>query len=94
MGSRIQLFWRSQIAGWIAPAIFTSPLKRVILENIPGSIAISLYRDAVGFLQTIGMREIYCRVHGENASKLQLAELVILIPLVCELAVSIFILAS
>jgi hypothetical protein len=63
--SRINLtsFWRFQLLGWAAFTLFSFPLKWVLLESVPGSILISLYRDGLGFMLTVGMREIYRRVN-------------------------------
>ena len=61
--SRVPLFWKLQIGGWAAFAIFSFPLKWVVLETVPGSVVVSLYRDGLGFLITIGMRELYRRLY-------------------------------
>ncbi|MGC1481599.1 MAG: histidine kinase [Chthoniobacterales bacterium] len=61
--SRVSLFWKLQIGGWTAFAIFSFPLKWVVLETVPGSVIVSLYRDGLGFLMTIAMREIYRRLY-------------------------------
>jgi len=90
---KTSLFWRFQLGGWLVFSIFSFPLKWVILENIPGSIAISLYRDGLGFLLTLGMRKIYRRVQGEKVSKLQLAGLVMLVSLIGGLVLTFFSLA-
>lgn len=61
--SRLPLFWRFQLGGWIAFTFFSFPLKWFMLENVPGSVLVSLYRDGLGFIITLGMREIYRRVY-------------------------------
>ncbi len=70
---RLPLFWRFQIAGWLAFIVFTFPLKWVVLENFPGSVLVSAYRDGVGFFLTLGMREIYRRVSDAHPSPARLA---------------------
>lgn len=62
-GLSIPLFWRFQLGGWIAFAIFSFPLKWVVLESVPISLLVSVYRDTLGFILTSGMREIYKRVY-------------------------------
>jgi len=74
--AQLPLFWRFQLIGWLAFSVFSFPSKWVILENIPESVVVSIYRDGVGFLITIGMREIYRRVYHEKMSMVSLAVLV------------------
>ena len=93
MGSRASLFWRFQLAGWLALTIFTFPLKWVILESIPGAVLISCYRDGLGFLLTIGMREIYRRGYRKKMSKTGLAVMVIVVSLLGGLILTFFSLA-
>jgi hypothetical protein len=66
---RIPLFWRFQLVGWLAFTIFSSPSKWVMLETIPTSVLVPLYRDGLGFLITIGMREICRRCYSEKIPK-------------------------
>lgn len=73
---KIPLFWRFQLAGWLAFTIFSFPSKWVMLETFPDSVLVSLYRDGMGFLITIGMRELYRRVYHEKMSMVSLAALV------------------
>jgi two-component system LytT family sensor kinase len=70
---RLPLFWRFQISGWLAFIVFTFPLKWVVLENFPGSVVVSAYRDGIGFFLTLGMREIYRRVYDARPSPARLA---------------------
>ncbi len=65
--SRIPLFWRVQIGGWLAVSIFTFPLKWISLEDIPSSALVSLFRDGMGFFVTAAMRQIYLRFNWEPA---------------------------
>jgi len=73
---RIPVFWRFQLASWLVFTIFLFPSKRVMLETIPASILVSLYRDGLGFLITIGMREIYRRSYHDKVTKVGLVALV------------------
>jgi hypothetical protein len=66
---RIPLFWRFQLVGWLAFMIFSSPSKWVMLETIPTSVLVPLYRDGLGFLISIGMREICRRCYSEKIPK-------------------------
>jgi hypothetical protein len=79
---RIPLFWRFQLGGWIVFTVFSFPLKWVVLETVPGSLLISLYRDSVGFLLTLGMREIYRRVYRAQTPVIWVTVVVILVSLV------------
>lgn len=64
--NHIPLFWRFQLSGWIAFCIVSFPLKWIVLEDIPGSLLVSLYRDGLSFVLTVGMREIYRRFYRRN----------------------------
>lgn len=70
------LFWRFQLGGWLAFTIFSFPSKWVMLETIPATVLVSLYRDGIGFLITIGMREIYRRFYNTKMTKAALVALV------------------
>lgn len=61
--TQLPLFWRFQIAGWLAFIVFTFPLKWIVIENLPGSVVVSAFRDGAGFFLTLGMRKIYRRVY-------------------------------
>ncbi len=73
---RLPLFWRFQIAGWLAFIVFTFPLKWVVLEDFPGAVVVSAYRDGLGFFLTLGMREIYRRVYDAHSSSMRIAFIV------------------
>lgn len=62
--SNLPLFWKFQILGWLAFVVFSFPLKWVVIENVQGSVLVSLYRDGLGFLLTVGLRQIYRRIHS------------------------------
>lgn len=64
--SRISVFWRFQLGGWFAYLIFSLPIKWAVVENFDGSLLVSLYRDFLGFMLTLGMRVVYRQIdHGE-----------------------------
>lgn len=62
----LPLFWRFQLGGWLAFTVFSFPLKWVVFETMPSSVVVSLYRDGLGFILTLGMREIYRRVYSRK----------------------------
>ncbi len=70
---QLPLFWRFQITGWLAFIVFSFPLKWVVLEDVPGSLFVSAYRDGLGFFITLGMREIYRRVYETQPSPMLMA---------------------
>ena len=90
---RIPLFWRFQLGGWLAFTIFSFPSKWVMLETIPASVLVSLYRDGLGFLITIGMREIYRRFYNTKMTKATLVALVGGVSLLSGLILTLFSLA-
>ena len=90
---RIPLFWRFQLGGWLAFTIFSFPAKWVMLETIPASVLVSLYRDGLGFLITIGMREIYRRCYHEKMTKTALVALVGGVSMMSGLILTLFSLA-
>lgn len=87
---RIPLFWRFQLGGWLAFSVFSFPSKWVMLETIPASVLVSLYRDGLGFLITIGMREIYRRCYHDKMTKAALVGLVGGVSLVSGLILTLF----
>ena len=90
IGDRIPLFWRFQLGGWLAFTIFSFPSKWVMLETIPASVLVSLYRDGLGFLITIGMREIYRRCYHDKMTKAALVGLVGGVSLVSGVILTLF----
>jgi len=87
---RIPLFWRFQLAGWLAFSVFSFPSKWVMLENVSESVVVSIYRDGMGFLITICMRELYRRVYHEKMSMVSLAALVTGVSLGSGLVLTLF----
>lgn len=61
-----------------------------MLETIPASILVSLYRDGLGFLITIGMREIYRRSYHDKMTKVGLVVLVAGVSLASGLVLTLF----
>jgi len=90
ISDRISLFWRFQLGGWLAFTIFSFPSKWVLLETIPASVLVSLYRDGLGFLITVGMREIYKRCYHEKLTKPALVALVGGVSLLSGLILTLF----
>lgn len=58
----IPLFWRFQIGGWIAYGLFSIPVKWSIFGSMVG-VTVSLYREVLGFLLTLGMYLVYRRIY-------------------------------
>ncbi len=63
IGSYTPSFWRIQIVGWAGYALISLPVKWVIFGTLDGVI-ISLYREIIGFLLTLGMYPVYRWVYG------------------------------
>lgn len=80
--ARIPVFWRFQLAGWLAFILFSFPLKWVVLGDVRGSLLVSIYRDGLGFLLTIGMREIYRRIDQRHPPLHWIAVSVIVVSLI------------
>lgn len=62
--SRLSLFWRIQLCGWTGHFLYAYPLKWITLEDHSDTLIIALYRDGLGFVGTLLMREIYRRIYG------------------------------
>ena len=60
--SRIPLFWRLQILGWILFGFLTMPLKVGAFGSISYSVIISLFREPLGLLLTSLFRLAYRRI--------------------------------
>lgn len=57
--SKLSMFWRFQIAGWMTFVIVTFPLKLVLFGGADTALTISLVRDGSSFLLTLALRRIY-----------------------------------
>jgi sensor histidine kinase YesM len=86
-------FWHFQLVGWAAFSLFSFPLKWVILEDVPGSVIVSLYRDGLGFLLTLGMREIYRNPYWLRLQPAIIAGLVLMVSLIGGTILTLFTLA-
>ncbi len=61
--SRVPLFWRFQIGGWLGHFLYAYPLKWVTMEDWSDTFWVALYRDGLGFTFTLLMRGIYQRIY-------------------------------
>ncbi len=57
--SRLSLFWRFQIAGWIAYSIFSFPIIFWQTGTVSSALFLSLIVNGVSFLLTLGLRRIF-----------------------------------
>jgi len=48
--SRIPLFWRCQLMGWLAFTVLSLPLRMAILGGTTSAAIVALYRDGLAFL--------------------------------------------
>jgi signal transduction histidine kinase len=58
---RTPLFWRFQILGWCGWTLFAMPLKFGRYEDLAVAFWIGLSQEFLGFMMTLGLREIYRR---------------------------------
>lgn len=56
-------FWHFQIGGWMTYALISIPMKWAIFGSMAG-VTVSLYREVLGFLLTLGMYFAYRRIYG------------------------------
>lgn len=57
-------FWRFQIAGWVAFAIVTLPVKLIAFPTLAAVVAMTLIREPLGFLLSCALRLYYRRLTG------------------------------
>ncbi|MBE2204072.1 MAG: histidine kinase [Chthoniobacterales bacterium] len=74
------LFWKCQIGGWLVFIILSFPNKIALFGSVPAAF-ISLYRDALGFLWTWGMYEIYRRISYRQTGVARVIALVTILSL-------------
>ena len=74
---RTPLFWRFQILGWSAWALFTLPLKFGRYEDLGTAFWIGLAQEFLGFAMTLGLREIYRRTRVARFGVWVLAPLIV-----------------
>ena len=58
---RIPLFWRFQIGGWLVFVIFGFPFKLAAFSSVTYVVCMTLFREPLGVLMTMGMRQAYWR---------------------------------
>ena len=57
----LPLFWRVQIAGWLAFSVLSIPVKAPFF-GMEKAIVVTVLREPLGFLFTIGLRWLYLRL--------------------------------
>lgn len=63
---KMPLFWRFQLAGWVAFAIASFPLKYTLAGSLRGALLLCAIRDGGGFVLTLGLRVIYRAFWSNN----------------------------
>ena len=71
--SHLPLFWRFQIIGWLAFAVFTLPLKASAFGSVEYAVVVVLLREPLGLLLTSGFRLVYRRMDIRAHPPAQLA---------------------
>lgn len=66
MLSKLSLFWRFQMFGWVAFIGLTFPTKLFVYGNVPAAIGSFFLRDGVCFVLTLLMRGIYRRIYRKH----------------------------
>ena len=67
IGTRFPVFWRYQLAGWLAFEVIAILLTAVTLGSFWSAVVTSVVREGTAFLLTVGMRPFYRRVYHERA---------------------------
>jgi LytS/YehU family sensor histidine kinase len=80
MGSRLSVFWQCQLWGWAAFVILSFPVKIVLFGSVRGAL-ISLNHEALGFLFTIGMYQIYRRISYQQVSLIGIITIILILSL-------------
>ena len=75
--SYVSPFWRVQIIGWLAFAVFTLPLKISAFGSVEYAILVLVLREPLGLLLTSGFRLIYRRMDIRRHPVAQLAACVV-----------------
>jgi hypothetical protein len=78
---RTPLFWRFQILGWCGWTFFAMPLTFFHYEHIATAFWAGIAREVLGFLVTLGLREIYSRSGVRRLDVWLLAPLIVAISL-------------
>lgn len=79
---RIPLFWRFQIGGWLVFVIFGFPFKLAAFSSVTYVVCMTLFREPLGVLMTMGMRQAYERLGLSPGRPVRLAGWVLFICLV------------
>jgi two-component system, LytTR family, sensor kinase len=79
---RTPLFWRFQILGWLGWTLWAMPLTFAHYEDISVAFRMGMLHEALGFLITLGLREIYLRSGMTRIDMWVLAPLIVGISIV------------
>jgi hypothetical protein len=66
MRSKLSLFWKCQIAGWVAFVVLTLPIKLIISDSLVAALGAFVVRDGFSFALTLGMRAIYDKIYQNH----------------------------
>ena len=58
----LPLFWRFQLGGWLVFAVLSFPFKLVALGSVGYVWGVTLVREPIGLLWTLGIRQVYRRL--------------------------------
>lgn len=67
---RLPLFWRFQLAGWVAFVVVTFPLKCMLFGGPETAVIISVVRDGSSFLLTLILRSVYRTFWSDNGARM------------------------
>lgn len=84
--ARLPLFWRVQLIGWLAYVVLSFPFKLLALGSLEYVLGISLIREPMGVLWTVGLRRVYRRLGLVLARPVRLAGWVLFLCLVAGFA--------
>lgn len=55
------MFWQPHLGGWALFALATFPLKVLMWGSVGKAVVLTLVRETLGFVGTLGLREVYRR---------------------------------
>ncbi len=79
---KLPIFWRLQIAGWMAWTLCSMPINFAIYADIATAFWISCIRELTGFVLTLALREFFRRTSIEQCGVTIMAPVVIFVSLI------------
>lgn len=76
--NKLPMFWRFQLVGWTTYVGLSFPLKLVLFSSFWAAVLVTIFRDGLILLLTIGMREIYRRFCPDRTNFARIAGVVFL----------------